>query len=182
MSSKSQWYASFGVACISCVFGGIRAWPDMHKSDLFTSGAILFYLLVILVLSMMWALIRTIRETPQTAGSPLESPRRDAAAPADATTPSGYPPHFDEVRYAYRQLKLQEKIALALVQRNPRMDFNTAQDRVGDFYFSGKPIEALGPLMNTKPQLVDLSDRSEILIPDAIQDAVAEVLRREPPF
>jgi len=90
-------------------------------------------------------------------------------------------PQFDSVRHVYRQLRLQEKVALALVYRNSKMDWNTARERIGEFYFPGTPMDALGTLMRTNPKLLDTSG-PDILIPDSVQDAVSEVLRREPPF
>ena len=92
------------------------------------------------------------------------------------------PPHFDPVQYAYRRLRLQEKMALALIYRNPGMDLNNAIERLSDFYFSGQPIDALRRLMNTSPNLVDTSEHAELLITPQLHEAVAEILRREPPF
>jgi hypothetical protein len=62
------------------------------------------------------------------------------------------------------------------------MNFNTAQERLGDFYFSDKPIQALTRLMNTNPKLVDTSEHSELFIPPLLHDAVSEILQREPFF
>jgi hypothetical protein len=62
------------------------------------------------------------------------------------------------------------------------MDLNTAQERLSDFYLSGRPLDALTGLMNTRPKLVDTSEHSELLIAPPLQEAVSEILRREPPF
>jgi hypothetical protein len=62
------------------------------------------------------------------------------------------------------------------------MHFNTAQGRINEFFFLGTPLEALTALMNTSPKLLETSEHCEISIPDSIQDAVSEVLKREPPF
>jgi hypothetical protein len=92
-----------------------------------------------------------------------------------------HPQHLDQVQHIYRRLRLQEKIALVLVYRNPRIDLNKAQERLSDYYFSGRPLDALTGLMNTNPKLVDTSDRSEVFIPPPLQEAVSEIIRREPP-
>jgi hypothetical protein len=62
------------------------------------------------------------------------------------------------------------------------MDLNTAQGRLGDFYFSGEPIDALRRLLNTSPKLVEISEHAEVLIAPTLQEAVSEILRREPPL
>jgi hypothetical protein len=66
MPGKLPWFttkgqiAQLGFALAACIFSGIKAWPDMQKTDVFTPGAILFYLLVGLVISIIVVLIRSI--------------------------------------------------------------------------------------------------------------------------
>jgi len=51
-----KWFANKGqiiqivIATIACVFSGIKAWPDMRGNELFSLGAVLFYILVGLVI------------------------------------------------------------------------------------------------------------------------------------
>jgi hypothetical protein len=64
MPVKLPWFttkgqiAQLGIALLACIFGGVKAWPDMQKTNLFTLGAILFYLLVGLVVFMIAVLVR----------------------------------------------------------------------------------------------------------------------------
>src|SRR5579862_8146628 len=49
------WFSTKGqivqvvLAALGCFFAGVKAWPDMKNNDLLSSGAILFYVLVTVV-------------------------------------------------------------------------------------------------------------------------------------
>src|SRR4051812_48495079 len=64
MAAQLQWFTTKGqiiqvlIAALACIFAGIRAWPDMQRTNLFTVGAIVFYLLVALVVFMIIVLVR----------------------------------------------------------------------------------------------------------------------------
>jgi len=57
------------LALAAAVFGGIKAWPEMKGSEYFSGGALLFYVLVLLVVVSVLMLIRTMRKSGVIGGS-----------------------------------------------------------------------------------------------------------------
>jgi hypothetical protein len=107
--------------------------------------------------------------------------RKQGQKPESPSMPST-PAHFDEVQHEYRALALNEKIAVALIHRNHGIEFPRLVERLGDFYFSGKPQDALNRLMNnTKLVETSVSDM-KVSIRPLLEHAVGEVLHREPPL
>lgn len=57
--NTTKWFANRGqilqlvIALVACVFGAIKAWPEMKANEFFSGGAILFYFLVFLVVVLV---------------------------------------------------------------------------------------------------------------------------------
>jgi hypothetical protein len=62
-STKAQ-IIQTAATVVACFLAAYKAWPDMSHSQYFSGGAVLFYVLVVVVVSAIWQLIKTLRNTP----------------------------------------------------------------------------------------------------------------------
>ncbi len=61
-STKGQIGQLF-LAILACIFGGIKAWPEMKSNEFLSLGSLLFYTLIGLVLITTYVLLNAIRRT-----------------------------------------------------------------------------------------------------------------------
>ena len=60
---RDEWFANWGqiiqaiLALLACIFGGVKAWPEMKANAVLSFGAILFYVLIALVVVSFWIAI-----------------------------------------------------------------------------------------------------------------------------
>ena len=60
---SEEWFANKGqiiqiiLGAIACIIAGIKGWPDMRRNNLFSAGALLFYLLIAIVLTAIGLLM-----------------------------------------------------------------------------------------------------------------------------
>ena len=105
-STKLQ-IAQTSFTALACIFGGIKAWPEMKGNQYLSIGALLFYVLVALVLASVFVLIKALSGKPKQE-SQMPNYHREAKQYGDATTPrvpssasfEGFAPTLSNLRLA----------------------------------------------------------------------------------
>jgi hypothetical protein len=169
---NGKWFANRGqiiqtaATLCSVVLSGTKAWPDMKNNEYFSTGAILFYLICTVMMGFVIVFIKVL----------LSSRTKRGLVVSDIMEPPG----FDAVRHQYRQLPMDQKIALAVISKSSNLTFPDALRRLSEFQFS--PQETLNRLLNNT-KLVDMAIISNtVSIIPSVADSVREAIEREPPL
>ena len=152
------------LATLSCIFAGAKAWPDLKGNDFLSIGALLFYSIVLLLISLLFVVLFARQ------GQRAET----SAKLVDHERITTYWKHCDRLLTAYRRLEYDHRHEVRFpFSHSSWPSFDTVW-KYSDvqLYTLNHQVQLLFPEMKVVLGLYNWGDWSSSLIPEANEHTI----------